>query len=122
MQAESSHIQRILPGGLAAFSQVGLDDERIGLLLTLTLLGDAIISLLLALYADTLGRKATLIASCVLMAGAGAVYAGTLQPTFWALLVAATLGVLSPSGNEVGPFMALEQSILSDLVRRGMAV
>jgi Major Facilitator Superfamily len=32
------------------------------------------------------------------------------------LLVAATLGVLSPSGNEVGPFLAIEQASLSQLV------
>lgn len=37
-------------------------------------------------------------------------------PDFVWLLVGATIGVISPSGNEVGPFMALEQSILSDLV------
>ena len=32
------------------------------------------------------------------------------------LLVAATLGVLSPSGNEVGPFLAIEQASLAQLV------
>ena len=30
--------------------------------------------------------------------------------------LAEQVGVISPSGNEVGPFMTVEQSILSDLV------
>ena len=30
--------------------------------------------------------------------------------------LAEQVGVISPSGNEVGPFMTVEQSVLSDLV------
>jgi MFS family permease len=32
---------------------------------------------------------------------------------FWLLLIAATLGVISPSGNEVGPFLSIEQAALA---------
>jgi MFS family permease len=32
------------------------------------------------------------------------------------LLVAATIGVISPSGNEVGPFLAIEQAALSHVI------
>jgi MFS family permease len=35
---------------------------------------------------------------------------------FVVLLLAATIGVISPSGNEVGPFLAIEQSALTQLV------
>src|SRR5262249_9944030 len=35
---------------------------------------------------------------------------------FLLLLVAATVGVLSPSGNEVGPFLAIEQAALAQTV------
>jgi MFS family permease len=34
---------------------------------------------------------------------------------FW-LLLAATIGVISPSGNEVGPFLSIEQAALSQLL------
>ena len=45
------------------------------------------------------------------MLGAGIVFA--LTRDFWLLLLAATIGVISPSGNEVGPFLAVEQASLS---------
>mgnify|MGYP006267032111 CR=1 FL=1 len=35
---------------------------------------------------------------------------------FWVLLAAATVGVISPAGNEVGPFLAVEQAALSQQV------
>ncbi|PFH59046.1 hypothetical protein XA68_12884 [Ophiocordyceps unilateralis] len=34
---------------------------------------------------------------------------------FWILLAAATIGIISPSGNEIGPFRAIEESTLSQL-------
>ncbi len=91
----------------------GLDPASVGLLLTLTLAGDTVVSLLLTTHADRFGRRRTLIAGAVLMFAAGAVFAWST--TFIVLLVAATLGVLSPSGNEVGPFLPIEQSSLTEV-------
>jgi len=48
------------------------------------------------------------------MVAAGVVFAST--DVFAILLVAATIGVLSPSGNEVGPFLAVEQASLSHVI------
>jgi MFS family permease len=93
---------------------IGFDGAEVGLLLGLTLLGDAAISLLLTTRADRFGRRRTLFLGSLLMVGAGIVFAGSTA--FPVLLVAATLGVLSPSGNEVGPFLAIEQASLSQLV------
>jgi MFS family permease len=42
-------------------SRIGLDDYRIGLLITLTLIGDAIISLWITTHADAYSRKKMLI-------------------------------------------------------------
>jgi MFS family permease len=92
-------------------SALGLDDHRIGLLLSLTLVGDVIVSLYLTTRADALGRKRTLLAGAVLMIGAAVVFAVTRD--FTLLLLAATIGVISPSGNEVGPFLAVEQVALA---------
>ncbi len=36
--------------------------------------------------------------------------------SFVVLLLAATIGVISPSGNEVGPFLSIEQAALSQIV------
>jgi MFS family permease len=95
----------------------GLDAGQIGILLTLTLVGDTLISLWLTTHADRIGRRRTLVIGAVLMAAAGIVFAGSTA--FVVLLVAATLGVLSPSGNEVGPFLPIEQSSLTEVTPAG---
>jgi MFS family permease len=92
----------------------GLKEGQIGLLLTLTLLGDTLISLWITTNADRIGRKRMLLAGAGLMIFAGALFAVTRN--FYLLLLAATIGVISPSGNEVGPFLAIEQAALSQLV------
>jgi MFS family permease len=91
--------------------EAGLAEAHIGLLLTLTLLGDTLISLWITTNADRLGRRRMLIAGAGLMLLAGVLFAATND--FTLLLVAATIGVISPSGNEVGPFLPIEQAALS---------
>src|SRR5512142_3168952 len=92
----------------------GLSQVQIGLLLSLTLWGDTVISFVLTARADRAGRRATLVVGAGLMIVAAAVFASTTS--FWWLLLAATVGVLSPSGNEVGPFLAVEQAALAQEV------
>ncbi len=94
--------------------QVGLNETQIGLLLTLTLVGDTAISLWITTNADRIGRKRMLIAGAGLMIFAGILFA--LTGNFFLLLLAATIGVISPSGNEVGPFLSIEQASLSQLL------
>ena len=95
--------------------ELGFSEGKIGLLLTLTLLGDIPVSLLLTTFADRIGRKRTLVIGAVLMLFAGIVFVST--GTFWLLLLAATVGVISPSGYEVGPFLPVEQAALSHVVK-----
>ena len=90
---------------------IGLDEPQIGLLLTLTLLGDTVVSLALTTRADRFGRRRTLIAGAALMAAAGFAFASTRN--LGLLLLAGTLGVISPSGQEVGPFLSIEQAALA---------
>jgi MFS family permease len=93
---------------------IGFSEHEIGLLLTLTLGGDAVVSLWITTHADRVGRRRMLLVGAALMVAAGVVFAST--STFVPLLVAATIGVISPSGNEVGPFIAIEQAALSEQV------
>jgi len=95
-------------------AQLGFSEARIGLLLTLTLVGDTAISLWLTTRADRIGRRGMLLAGAVLMILAGVVFA-TTRNFLW-LLLAATIGVISPSGNEVGPFLSIEQAALSQVI------
>ncbi len=93
---------------------IGLTESQTGLLLTLTLIGDTAISLYLTTQADRVGRRRMLIIGALLMAAAGLVFA-TTRNFLW-LVVAGTIGVISPSGNEVGPFLSIEQAALSHVV------
>lgn len=93
---------------------IGLTSAQTGMFLTLTLVGDTVISLWLTTRADRFGRRRTLILGAFLMVAAGLVFAWTKDPL--ALLIAGTIGVISPSGHEVGPFLAIEQATLSQVV------
>jgi MFS family permease len=94
-------------------SAVGLSDRSIGVLLTLTLVGDAVISLLITRVADRVGRRRMLLLGAGLMILAGGVFALTSNPLL--LTLVAFVGTLSPSGNEVGPFLAIEQASLAHI-------
>ncbi|MGE5126639.1 MAG: MFS transporter [Betaproteobacteria bacterium] len=91
---------------------LGLREGQIGLLLTLTLVGDTALSFWITTRADGVGRRRMLLAGAALMVAAGAVFASARS--FVALLVAATIGVISPSGNAVGPFRAIELAALAE--------
>ncbi|MCE9554654.1 MAG: MFS transporter [Planctomycetes bacterium] len=93
--------------------QVGLKDWEIGLLLSLTLAGDTAISLWLTTTADRFGRRRTLIVGGVLMVLGGIAFVST--GNFVLLLLAATIAIISPSGNEIGPFLSVEQAALSHI-------
>ena len=75
-------------------SSLGTSDARIGLFMTLTLLGDVVISFLLTLVADGLGRRRILVLGAGLMTASGTVFA--LSDNYWILVAASILGVISP--------------------------
>ena len=95
-------------------TETGFDEKMVGLLFTLTLAGDAGITLWLTTHADRLGRRKTLLIGALLMAGAGGVFVITHNIVI--LMAAAIIGVISPSGNEIGPFLSVEQAGLSELI------
>ncbi len=94
--------------------EVGLNEWEVGLLLSATLAGDILVSLWLTTNADRLGRRRTLIVGSVLMVLAGVAFLST--DNWFLLVLAATIGVISPSGNEIGPFLSVEQAALSHIV------
>lgn len=93
---------------------IGLDPVAIGAVLTLTLVGDTIVSLWLTTHADRFGRRRVLILSSLLVVVAGVVFA--LTDWLPVLVLAGIVGVISPTGNEVGPFLAVEQASLTQVV------
>ncbi len=75
-------------------SSVGISDARIGAFMSLTLLGDVVISFGLTLFADRLGRRRVLVLGAGLMSASGVVFA--LSGNYWVLVAASILGVISP--------------------------
>lgn len=100
---------------LLYLSEIGLDDYRIGLLLTFTLIGDSVISLWITTHADLYGRRRMLIIGSILMIIGGLVF--LLTENYFLLIAAAVVGVISPSGKEIGPFLAIEQAGLTQLLQ-----
>ncbi|RDW65513.1 hypothetical protein BP5796_10205 [Coleophoma crateriformis] len=95
------------------FSALEFSDLRIGLFMTLTLAGDVLLSLLLTLIADKVGRRRVLLLGSILMVLSGAIFA--YFENFWILLFAAVVGIVSATGGDLGPFRAIEESTLSHL-------
>jgi MFS family permease len=95
------------------FKSLKFPDSRIGVFMTLTLLGDVMLSLILTQVADKLGRRKILFMGSFMMAGSGVVFA--MFENFWILLIAAVFGIISVFGGDCGPFRAVEESILSGL-------
>jgi MFS family permease len=94
--------------------ELGLSSAKIGMLLSLTLVGDIVVSLVITTRADRVGRRRMLILGAALVAIGGVLFAAT--DSFAVLLMAATIAVISPSGGDVGPFLPIEQAALAQIV------
>jgi predicted MFS family arabinose efflux permease len=64
--------------------------------------------------ADRIGRRRVLLLGALLMVLAGLAFA--LTSNFTLLIIAAIIGVISPSGKEIGPFLSIEQAAFAQLV------
>lgn len=95
-------------------SAILFSKAQIGLMFSLTLAGDVLVTLFLTTRADRFGRRRTLLIGAVLMLTAGVVFLFTRN--FVLMIATAIIGVISPSGNEIGPFLSIEQAGLTQLV------
>ena len=75
-------------------STLGISDKFAGVFMTLTMLGDALISFVLVLITDRIGRRRILALGAILMSASGFVFA--TSSTYWVLVLASVLGVISP--------------------------
>jgi len=98
--------------------EIGLSELQTGVLISLILAGDLVITLFLSTRADKIiGRRRTLIIGAALKIFAGLTFAFTTE--YWILVIAGIIGVISSSGGECGPFQAIEQSCLTDSILKG---
>jgi MFS family permease len=93
-----------------ALSQAGFSPAAIGVIITVSLLGDFLGTYVIALYADQWGRRRTLGILALLMAATGALFA--LTRVYAVLLIAAFFGTLGTTASETAPFLPIEQAML----------
>ena len=94
-------------------SGIHMGEDRIGLFMSLTLVGDVLCSYILTWYADSWGRRRVLIYGSIMMMLSGIVF--SYSENFHVLLIFAIFGVISPSSDEVGPFKSIEESMIAHL-------
>lgn len=87
---------------------LGLEDSDVGLFMTLTLIGDLVVSFGLTYVGDAMGVRLVAIIGSLLMCAAGVAFANLSN--FWLLLLAAVFGVVSP--RRVFYLVACEHYIL----------
>ncbi len=92
----------------------GLNPTEVGAVITATLLGSAVVTLLLGLRGGHLDRVRLLQVVALLMIATGVAFG--LAASFAVLVVIAAVGTLNPSGGDVSPFLPIEQSLLPDTV------
>ena len=96
---------------LAAYlAAVGLDETRIGIIVTLTLLGSAALTLGVGLKAHAYPRRRLLRLVSLLMIATGIGFAAFTG--FWPLALVGLIGTLNPSGGDVSVFLPTEQALL----------
>ncbi len=105
-------------GLLAVLLGVALADEgfspaAIGVLITVSLVGDMVGTYVIGLVADTWGRRRALALLSLLMAGTGVIFG--LVTSYPVLLVAAFFGTLGTSASETAPFLPIDQAILAQI-------
>jgi MFS family permease len=95
-------------------AEIGVKPVSIAALITATLFGSAILNLLVGMFADRVGRRRMLAMATAIMILAGLVL--TLSTNLFVLLVAALTGTLNFASVSTGPFVALDQATLPQLV------
>ena len=75
------------------------------------------VSLWITTSADRIGRRRMLVLGAGLIALAGGVLSSTSSLAL--IAAAAVIGVVSPNGSEIGPFISIEQSALAQIVGDG---
>jgi MFS family permease len=91
-------------------ADLGLSGVQVGLVLGALVAGAALMSLALARFGDTIGRRRWYVALLAVMALAGTVFA--LTGSVWLMVLAALTGTVSTEVVESGPFTSLEQAML----------
>jgi MFS family permease len=90
---------------------LGYSPFRVGVLVTATLVGSALLTLVVGLRGHRYGFRFLLLGACALMAATGVGFL-TVE-AFWPLLAIAAIGTLNPTAGDVSVFLPTEQAFLA---------
>ena len=96
-----------------ALAGEGFSPAAIGVLISVSLVGDMVGTYVIGLFADTWGRRRTLAGLSLLMAATGVVFG--LVTSYPVLLVTAFFGTLGTTASETAPFLPIDQTILAQI-------
>src|SRR2546429_5947228 len=91
----------------------GFSPVAIGVLITVSLVGDMVGTYVIGLFADTWGRRRTLALLSLLMAATGIIFG--LVTSYCVLLLAAFFGTLGTSASETAPFLPIDQTMIAQV-------
>ena len=95
-------------------THLGYSPFEVGAIVTGTLLGSAVLTLVFGLQAHRTTLPRLLIAAGVLMVATGLAF--TTITAFWPLFVIAAVGTLNPSSGDVSVFLPTEQAFIAEHV------
>ncbi|XBW35288.1 hypothetical protein QEN19_000856 [Hanseniaspora menglaensis] len=98
------------------FKELNYNSEKIGVFLSLTLLGDVVLSWVLTWHADSWKRSNIIKLGIILMFVNGLTFI-FYDKNFLVLLIVSTLGIVG-DGSDVGPFKSIEESCMAHLTRK----
>src|SRR5437762_11911318 len=96
-----------------ALAGEGFSPAAIGVLITVSLVGDMVGTYVIGLVTDTWGRRRTLALLSLLMAGTGVIFG--LVTSYPVLLVAAFFGTLGTTASETAPFLPVDQAMIAQV-------
>ena len=96
-----------------ALTNAGIAPVAIGVLITVSLVGDFSGTYVIGLFADSWGRRHTLAVLALLMASTGIIFG--LTSLYPLLLVAAFFGTLGISASETAPFLPIDQAMIAQI-------
>src|SRR5256712_2822927 len=92
-------------------TELGFDARQLGIAVTLTLLASTAMTYAVRWPAERWGPRAALMAQSALIVGSAIVFLLTRQP--WVVVAAAMAGNVAVGTGETGPFLSLEQVIVT---------
>ncbi len=91
-------------------NQLGLDAASIGFAVTLILLLTALLTVIVSLTANRIGRRRTLLSLGLMLVASAVVFLASPNPV--AVVIASIVGSVAVGAGETGPFLSIEQAVL----------